>query len=491
MSPRVVGRYVLHDEIAAGGMATVHIGRLHGSVGFARTVAIKKLHAQFSKDPEFVAMFLDEAHLAARIRHPNVVPTLDVVSEGTELLLIMEYVQGESVARLLRSDGGRRPIQPGIAATIATEMLLGLHAAHEATDDQGRPLSIVHRDVSPQNVLVGVDGVARVVDFGVAKAVGRLQSTKEGQVKGKASYMAPEQLFGEAVDRRADVYAAGVVLWEMLTGKRLFVGDSPQATMMQVVQKVVEPPSAHVPNIPAALDAIVLRALSRDPSLRFATAREMALRVDDVMGRESSTLIGDWVQASAARGLEERTACIARIESERHVSMPEMPSAADEQSTGIVSLASSVVTSSPSRVGAAPSARRSRLLYAVGAGAVALLTVGGLSYGLGSRREPAASRATATAADVPASRPDPAPTPPPAACADPATTPAADLSVPAPPTAATSRAVAALPSAPPSSARRALSRAPRSDSPRTASQDCVPPYVIDATGIHIPKPQCL
>jgi serine/threonine-protein kinase len=442
---------------------------LHGSVGFARTVAIKKLHAQFSKDPEFVAMFLDEAHLAARIRHPNVVPTLDVVSEGTELLLIMEYVQGESVARLLRSDGGRRPIQPGIAATIATEMLLGLHAAHEATDDQGRPLSIVHRDVSPQNV----------------------QSTKEGQVKGKASYMAPEQLFGEAVDRRADVYAAGVVLWEMLTGKRLFVGDSPQATMMQVVQKVVEPPSAHVPNIPAALDAIVLRALSRDPSLRFATAREMALRVDDVMGRESSTLIGDWVQASAARGLEERTACIARIESERHVSMPEMPSAADEQSTGIVSLASSVVTSSPSRVGAAPSARRSRLLYAVGAGAVALLTVGGLSYGLGSRREPAASRATATAADVPASRPDPAPTPPPAACADPATTPAADLSVPAPPTAATSRAVAALPSAPPSSARRALSRAPRSDSPRTASQDCVPPYVIDATGIHIPKPQCL
>src|SRR4051794_29784074 len=192
-SPLHVGRYALYGEIASGGMATVHFGRLLGPVGFSRTVAVKRLHAHLAKDPEFVSMFLDEARLAARVRHPNVVPTLDVVAAQGELFLVMEYVQGESFARLLhvtKSNGQRIPRD--IVCAVLASVLHGLHAAHEAKSERGEALGIVHRDVSPQNILVGVDGIARVLDFGIAKAAGRAQVTREGQVRGKMAYIAPE-----------------------------------------------------------------------------------------------------------------------------------------------------------------------------------------------------------------------------------------------------------------------------------------------------------
>src|SRR5277367_6228356 len=222
----MLGRYALYEKIASGGMASIHIGRLLGPVGFSRTVAVKRMHAHFSEDPDFVSMFLDEARLAARIQHPNVVPTLDVVATDGETFLVMEYVQGESLARLLRSVRSiMTPADTHVIATIMAGVLHGLHAAHEAKNEQGEPLGIVHRDVSPQNILVGTDGVPRVLDFGVAKAVGRLQTTREGQSKGKLSYMAPEQLHGAGVTRQTDVYAAAVVTWEALTGKRLFQED--------------------------------------------------------------------------------------------------------------------------------------------------------------------------------------------------------------------------------------------------------------------------
>src|SRR5258708_3975182 len=198
-------------------MATVHFGTLLGPVGFSRTVAIKRLHEQFAKDPEFVSMFLDEARVAARIRHPNVVQTLDVVATEGQIFLVMEYVQGESLSHLVRATRKRgKKIPPKIVATVLAGALHGLQAAHDAKDEHGAPLGIVHRDVSPHNVLVGVDGVSRVLDFGVAKAAGRLQSTRQGQLKGKVAYMAPEQVRGAAVDRQTDVYSAAVVLWETL-----------------------------------------------------------------------------------------------------------------------------------------------------------------------------------------------------------------------------------------------------------------------------------
>ncbi len=314
-SPPTIGRYSLHDEIASGGMATVHLGRLAGPVGFARIVTIKKLHAHYARDPEFAAMFLDEARLAARIRHPNVIPTHDVLSVSGELFLVMEYVQGESLARLVgtvRQDGERIPVD--VVSSIVCGALHGLHAAHEATDDRGEPLHIVHRDVSPENLLVGTDGVARVLDFGVAKAVGRLHTTRDGKVKGKLGYMAVEQLRGGTVDRRTDVYSAGVVLWEALTLQRLFVGDNEGATVTNVLERDVVPPSHVVPDLPKALDALTLKALDRNPQRRFQSAREMALALEECVPLASPSRVGSWVELVAGDVLLERTRMIRRVE---------------------------------------------------------------------------------------------------------------------------------------------------------------------------------
>jgi eukaryotic-like serine/threonine-protein kinase len=274
---RVLGRYVLYDKIASGGMATVHIGRLVGPVGFSRTVAIKRLHAHFADDIDVRAMFINEARLAAKIRHPNVVGTIDVVTAGDELFLVMEYVRGDSIAnisRILRQRG--ETIPPAIVASIGLGLLQGLGAAHSAIDDTGNALDIVHRDVSPQNVLVGHDGVTRLVDFGIAKSVDRLQATREGQVKGKTAYMSPEHLRGQPVDHRTDIYGASVVLWEMLTGTLLFAGESTSEVMVRVLEKKVVPPSQLRSTVPRAVDAIVLRGLNRKQERRFASARDMA-----------------------------------------------------------------------------------------------------------------------------------------------------------------------------------------------------------------------
>jgi serine/threonine protein kinase len=295
-SPEVLDRYVVLEEIASGGMATVHLGRVVGAAGFARAVAIKRLHPQFARDPEFVSMLIDEARLAARVLHPNVVATLDVVNEGRELFLVMEYVAGCALSTLLesvRADGERIP--PPVAIAIISGVLFGLHAAHEATTEAGEPLCIVHRDVSPQNVLIGVDGVPRVHDFGIAKAVGRVQHTREGQLKGKLRYMAPEQLRGDDVERRADIYSAAVVLWETLTNQRLFTAPNDAALFGKVLEGVVAPPSQICPDLPQAVDGVLLRALDRDPAKRHATARELALELTRVVPPASALEVGELV----------------------------------------------------------------------------------------------------------------------------------------------------------------------------------------------------
>ena len=310
-----LGRYVLYDEIASGGMASVHFGRMLGPAGFTRTVAIKRLHAHLARDPQFVSMFLDEARVAARVHHPNVVSTIDVVAREGELFLVMEYINGESLANLLRearSAGARVP--PRVVSSIISGILHGLHAAHDAKSEQGEPLQIVHRDVSPQNIIVGIDGTARVVDFGVAKAAMRVQSTRSGEVKGKFSYMAPEQLESRKIDRRTDIYAASVVLWEALASRRLFVGDDPGSIVTSVLLAKVPSLAAIAPDLPAALPKLVERGLAREASDRFPTALAMALELEQCLPAAPQHAVGQWVSSCAPARLEERSQCLARIE---------------------------------------------------------------------------------------------------------------------------------------------------------------------------------
>ena len=311
----LLGRYALFDEIARGGMATVHLGRLRGAIGFSKTVAIKRMHEHVARDRHFVRMFLDEARLAGRIQHPNVVTVFDVIADKGEAYLVMEYVDGAPLSNLLKTaDSHASDIDPRIAVHIVRDALYGLHAAHEATDEKGIPLQLVHRDVSPQNILVGADGVARVLDFGIAKAVGRLQDTDSGQIKGKVAYMAPEQLTGRAVDRRADVFAAGVVLWEALAGRRLFAAGSSAETMYRVLEDAVPSLSDCASNLPKALVDAVSVATAKEASKRFATALEFARELEKSVSLVPNHLVGQWVQDTAGSSLEARRARVRAIE---------------------------------------------------------------------------------------------------------------------------------------------------------------------------------
>jgi serine/threonine protein kinase len=483
---RVIGRYALYDEIAHGGMATVHLGRLLGPAGFARTVAIKRLHPQFAKDPEFVAMFMDEARLAARIHHPNVVATLDIVNLDGELFLIMEYVQGEPLSRLtkLLSSQGQR-IAPAMAATIVAGVLDGLHAAHEAKGERGELLGMVHRDVSPQNVLVGVDGIARLLDFGVAKAAGRLQTTRDGQLKGKIAYMAPEQLRGQ-VSRATDVYAAAVILWEALTGQRLFAGENEGMVVTRVMQGCVEPPSERAPDVPSALDAITLRGLSRDPSKRFPTAHAMARALEEAVAPIAASKIGAWVSVTAETTLTDRARRVEAIETEsaRH---DDSFSPSDLGGELVASGGTSIpvtdellVTQLSSGVGTGPvgplgMTKRVRRWSAAAFGVVATVALASSLAHRGSSEGPRASQASSVAA------------------------PPLPIATAAAPESSTATTVSSAPStAPaPSSApaptqprRPSLPRGPQ-QSPPGRSPHCDPPYYLDSQGIRIFKRDCL
>jgi serine/threonine-protein kinase len=369
----------LYGELAAGGMATVHFGRLSGPVGFSRTVAIKRLHPHFAKDPEFVTMFLDEARLCGRIRHPNVVPTLDVVTTEGEIFIVMEYAAGEAFSKLLKASVARNlAIPPRVAASIISSVLHGLHAAHQTKDEHGRDLGIVHRDVSPQNILVGADGTARVLDFGVAKAAGRLQTTRDGQVKGKIAYMPPEQLSGVAVTKQVDIYAAAVVLWEALTGRRLFHGDTEAIVLARALEGRVDPPSDYNPALDRSVDAMVLRGLSRDPAVRFATAREMALAIEQTIGLASPSEVGEWVERVGGEELARRAQTIAEIEA-ASIHMPRSGPAGEGASAApdLHSQLSSISVSRPA-ISVQPPRRIGRAKLLVTVSAVLALVGGGL-----------------------------------------------------------------------------------------------------------------
>jgi serine/threonine-protein kinase len=504
-APHIVGRYAMYGEIAAGGMATVHYGRLLGPVGFSRTVAVKRLHPHFAKDPEFVAMFLDEARLAARIRHPNVVQTLDVVARDGELFLVMDYVQGESLSRLVRAAREQaRPIPLAIVSALLCAALHGLHAAHEATNENGEPLGIVHRDVSPQNVLVGADGVPRVLDFGVAKAAGRIHTTREGQLKGKLAYMAIEQLRAGPVDRRTDVYAAGVVLWETLTLQRLFAGDSEAIVVTSVMERVVVPPSTLRPDLPPGLDEIVLRALDRDPSKRFQSAQQMAVALESCIAPASGLRIAQWIAELAGDVLALRAKSVAKIEhdsgnaqrspqssnppaasaSEAPVAAPGVvPVHVPGEDVTVSQLSSVSLSTGAIEARVLPNRRRAMLLGVAGAVA-AIAAIAGV---VATRRAPPASASTAAPVQAPPPVHDIPPPQPEQYIAQPSPSPAAPAPA-APPLAA--RAGDARPAvakqSKPASAAKPAAPAPTA----TAAPVCTVRAYVDDSGIKHYEKEC-
>ena len=274
-------RYQRLGALASGGMGTVYLGRMTAD-GATRTVAMKVMHPHLAADEDMVAMFLDEARVATRLRHPNLVGVLDVDMLGDEIVIVMEYVEGITLGAMqsaLRQRGKQLPI--GFAVRILSDALAGLHELHEVLDDKGQPLGLVHRDVSPHNLLIGSDGVTRVTDFGVALAAGRLATTRpDGTVKGKLQYLAPEQVGRKRLDRRVDVFAAGIVLWECLTfcetGRRLFEGSTEAETVARVLRDPIAPASSIRPEIALEVDEVCLKALERDPERRFETAAAFA-----------------------------------------------------------------------------------------------------------------------------------------------------------------------------------------------------------------------
>ncbi|WP_224247527.1 serine/threonine protein kinase [Hyalangium gracile] len=274
------GKYELLRKIASGGMGQVFLARERGAV--ERLVVLKLILPHLAEDEEFLSMFLEEARLVARLQHPNLVTILELAEVEGRHCLAMEYVQGDDVRRLdkqARLKG--RLLPPGLVLRIISEAASGLDYAHKARDAQGQPLRLVHRDVSPQNILVGFDGAVKIIDFGVAKAAGSGHQTATGVLKGKYPYMSPEQASGQAVDGRSDQFALGVVLWELLTGRRLFKGETDLMTLRLVKDCQVPPPSQLNTRLPAGLDEVVLRALAPTPEKRYPDCGALRLALED------------------------------------------------------------------------------------------------------------------------------------------------------------------------------------------------------------------
>ncbi|NOU29310.1 MAG: serine/threonine protein kinase [Polyangiaceae bacterium] len=517
--PEIVGRYELFDAIARGGMATIHLARLTGEEGFSRIVAAKRLHASLIEDGDFVQMFLDEAHIAARIHHPNVVSALDVVRSDRELILVQEYVRGvplNTILAKLREHHAPMPLP--ILLAIAGGTLAGLHGAHETRDETGRPLQVVHRDVSPQNVMVDADGTPKLLDFGIAKAATSAHVTREGLFKGKVSYMPPEQLRGEVATRQSDLYAMGIVLWEMAAGRRMFQGTA-EAQLFGLVLKGELPnlvetlASANWQGSAADLDAVadgLAKVVRRATALKAEERFESALQMQDALyalGRPALPQdVAQWLVDVAGTYLEQQDQVVASQDFATTSSWRRRPP--ESNASGVMarsgpaptrSAAPPVVAGDPSgyeALDAPPKERSNRALLLVLGLLGALLLLSGAIIAV------MWSRSTATVASAPAVAPPSASSP---------------SSVRAPEVALASSA-AALPSAlandgapMPSGHTAALGRAaplpprpggrfvpPTAPAPRPAASvapaatasNCDPPYYFEGTK-KIFKPGCL
>ncbi len=380
---KVMNRPRLIAELGSGGMATVYLAMRRGMGGFAKLVVVKRLRPD-ALEGDVLAMFQDEARISARLNHPNVVQTHEVGFDGEHYRLEMEYLDGQPLHRILtRAKKAGRSIAHGVAAAVVRDVLNGLDYAHELRDYDGSPLDIVHRDVSPQNIFVTYDGNVKVVDFGIAKAAGQSSMTQLGMVKGKVRYMAPEQALGRAVDRRADVFACGIVLWQLLTGRGYWEDLDQMAVMNRLSLGNLQPsPRTICETVPEELDAICMKALAFSADDRYATAREMAQALDafaaDGGGRELGKIAAE---------LFDDTRRAVRAAIEQAVATPDEP-AEDVQPTKLVALPQSVSVSEsavvvpgqarPESSAAPPPPARSNVGWFVGAGVAVVATVLGI-----------------------------------------------------------------------------------------------------------------
>ena len=313
---QVIGRYEFLAPIAQGGMAAVWAARQRGSRGFSKVVAIKTMLPAISEDPRFERMFLDEAQIASRIRHGNVVEILDLGEENEILYLVMEWVDGESLSVMRRRAADRGGIPQRLAVRIVADICAGLHAAHELADDEGQISGLVHRDVSPQNILVGYDGGVKILDFGVAKVAGRTSDTTSiGHARGKPPYMAPEQALGKVIDRRADIFSLGIIFYQLLVGRHPFRGENDIATLHNIIsEQPVTRPRDVISSIEEPLEKIVLRALDRKPERRFQTAQEFELALEAILdghlGRVRLQEIARFMSETMGATQEERRSAI-------------------------------------------------------------------------------------------------------------------------------------------------------------------------------------
>jgi len=293
-----LGRYRVVDEIGIGGMASVHLARMDGPGGFQKWIAIKRIHPHLVEDPTFVNMFIDEARVAARISHPNVAAVLELGKHEDTYWIAMEYLHGEPLREVMRrTEELGQPMPPELACRVIADAAEGLHSAHELAGKSGEKLNLVHRDVTPHNLFVTYDGCTKVVDFGIAKFASRIASTRAGTLKGKVAYMSPEQVAGEPLDRRTDVFALGVVLWELTTGQRLFRMESDLDTMAKVQECAVPQPSSIVRGYPIDLEKIVMKALAKTKTERYRTARELSRALQSLLMRRSLFVAADEVTA--------------------------------------------------------------------------------------------------------------------------------------------------------------------------------------------------
>jgi serine/threonine-protein kinase len=400
--PQRIGRYELCFELASGGMASVYLARIDGVSGFEKLVALKRIHRHLAKEKGYVDMFLDEARIASRITHPNVCSVFDFGEADGEHYIAMEYLVGEPLSRLMSraaTDHNQRrsPLLPLRMARIIADACEGLHAAHELKDANGDLLHVVHRDVSPRNLFVTYDGAVQVVDFGIASASQRQHHTSTGQVKGTFAYMAPEQLAGQPIDRRVDIWSLGVALWEMLAVKRLFKRDTTANTIHSVLYDEIQPPSDYRSQVPEELDRIVLKALERDPKVRWRSAREMGQALRQFLGTQKEIMgpaeLSEWMEEVFPQG-EARKSQLMEIARMAGTSLPTMPQANDTDAT----LTATDVRLATATEIAEPGSRHRKLLAASVLGAVAVIVA--VAFGLGLEAPPEAEPVADDAPEV-------------------------------------------------------------------------------------------